>query len=167
MSAAAAARRGSRKHSESPRRTMTSSQPASPGTQHRCARSGCCSRSSARISGSSILTSAAGVPDIDERLSATAHQRRAAKAIGYPSPASTVPMSQRCTTIQAGREPRNDAIVPAAVAMSALTLRLIAISTARETSYAMRLTPICKSIASATGRPDSLLHQYQRLNPPP
>jgi hypothetical protein len=77
MSAAAAARRGSRKHSESPRRTMTLSHPASTGTHGRCARSGCCSRRSALISGSSILTSAAGVPDIDERPYPTAHQRRA------------------------------------------------------------------------------------------
>ena len=41
------------------------------------------------------------------------------------SPASTVPISQRCTSSQLGRVPRNTAIEPAASAIIALTLTLI------------------------------------------
>jgi len=48
-------------------------------------------------------------------------------AIRTASPASTVPISQRCTNSQVGRVPRNNAIDPAASAMAALTLTLIAV----------------------------------------
>jgi len=53
--------------------------------------------------------------------------RFVSSAIRTASPASTVPISQRCTNNQVGRVPRNSAIDPAASAMAALTLTLIAI----------------------------------------
>jgi len=43
-------------------------------------------------------------------------------------PASTVPISQRCTSSQVGLVPRNSAIEPAASAIMALTLTLIAMT---------------------------------------
>ncbi len=51
----------------------------------------------------------------------------ASSAIFIASPASTVPISQRCTSSLVGRVPRNAAIEPAASAIIALTLTLIAI----------------------------------------
>src|ERR1700726_314182 len=55
------------------------------------------------------------------------HARRVSSAIRSASPASTVPISQRCTSSQVGRVPRNSAIEPAASAIPALTLTLITI----------------------------------------
>src|SRR5438876_5247894 len=55
------------------------------------------------------------------------HARLASNAIRSASPASTVPISQRCSNNQVGRVPRNSAIEPAASAIMALTLTLIAI----------------------------------------
>ncbi len=55
------------------------------------------------------------------------HARFASNAILSASPASTVPISQRCSNNQVGRVRRNSAIEPAASAINALTLTLIAI----------------------------------------
>ena len=55
------------------------------------------------------------------------YARFVSSAIFTASPASTVPISQRCTNSQIGRVPRNSAIEPAASAISALTLTLMAI----------------------------------------
>src|ERR1700674_3444062 len=55
------------------------------------------------------------------------HALFVSNAILTASPASTVPISQRCTNSQVGRVPRNSAIDPAASAMAALTLTLIAV----------------------------------------
>src|SRR6266567_6200486 len=55
------------------------------------------------------------------------HARFASNAIRSASPASTVPISQRCSNSQVGRVPRNSAIEPAARAIMALTLTLSAI----------------------------------------
>ena len=55
------------------------------------------------------------------------YARRVSSAIRTASPASTVPISQRCTNSQVGRVPRKSAIDPAASAIIALTLTLIAI----------------------------------------
>src|SRR5262249_31114558 len=56
-------------------------------------------------------------------------QRRASVAIVIASPISTVPINQRCTTLHSGCAARNMAILPAATAIIALTVPLIAICT--------------------------------------
>src|SRR5712664_1802555 len=55
------------------------------------------------------------------------HGRFASNAIFMARPASTVPISQRCTNNHVGRVPRNNAIDPAVSAINALTPTLIAI----------------------------------------
>src|SRR5258708_11409022 len=50
--------------------------------------------------------------------------RRASVAMRTARPASTVPISQRCTATQAGRELRNAAMLPAMNTMRELTLML-------------------------------------------
>jgi hypothetical protein len=64
---------------------------------------------------------------VDCFVSALLYARLVSSAILTASPASTVPISQRCTNSHVGRVPRNSAIDPAASAMAALTLTLIAI----------------------------------------
>ena len=61
-----------------------------------------------------------------ERVRAKA-QRRACVAIRTARPASTVPISQRCTVTQLGRVAKNAAIEPAIIATTVLTARLAAI----------------------------------------
>src|ERR1700731_1428031 len=67
--------------------------------------------------------------------------RRVSSAIRTASPASTVPISQRCTNSQVGRVPRNSATDPAASAIIALTLTLITVWIDPSTSDCVRTLP--------------------------
>jgi hypothetical protein len=55
------------------------------------------------------------------------YARFASNTIFIANPASTVPISQRCTNSQLGRVPRNNAIEPAVSAIMAFTLTLMTI----------------------------------------
>ena len=55
------------------------------------------------------------------------HRTAASSAPSARKPASTVPISQRCTISQVGRVPRNPVIEPAVSAIIALTLTLMTI----------------------------------------
>src|SRR5260370_506152 len=74
------------------------------------------------------------------------HARFASNAIFTASPASTVPISQRCTNSQVGRVPRNSAIDPAASAIMALTLTLMTIWIEPSASDCVSTLPIAGSM---------------------
>src|SRR5260221_6697372 len=79
------------------------------------------------------------------------HAFLVSSAIRTARPASTVPISQRCTNSQVGLVPRNTAIDPAASAIVALTLTLMAIWIAPSASDCVNTLPTAGSMNYGSG----------------